>query len=123
MGGTSDERDVSLSSGAQVAAALREAGHAVVAVDTVRGVLPPQEERHLLLHGVQAAPPEEADLEAQSLNLRGLARFANQLSSLATQDKILQGILEETRGFVDRADIPPPARISRHLHWDPNSLR
>ena len=46
---------------------------------------------------------EEADLEAQSLNLRGLARFANQLGSLATQDKILQGILEETRGFVDRA--------------------
>jgi len=63
MGGTSDERDVSLSSGAQVAAALRQAGHVVVAVDTVRGVLPPEEERHLLLHGVQAAPPEEADLE------------------------------------------------------------
>ena len=38
MGGNSDEREVSLSSGAQVAAALREAGHDVVAVDTTRGV-------------------------------------------------------------------------------------
>ncbi|HUV13457.1 MAG TPA: hypothetical protein VMY18_07420 [Acidobacteriota bacterium] len=46
---------------------------------------------------------EEADLAGQRLNLRGLARYANGLSSLATQDKILQGILEETRSFVDRA--------------------
>lgn len=64
MGGTSDERDVSLSSGTQVAAALREAGHTVVAVDTVRGVIPPDEERHLLEHGVRAAPPEHSALEA-----------------------------------------------------------
>ncbi len=46
---------------------------------------------------------EEADLAAQPLNLKGLARFASRLSALATQDKILQGILEETRDFVDRA--------------------
>lgn len=62
MGGTSDERDVSLSSGAQVAAALREAGHRVVAVDTVRGIIPGDEERELLLHGVRATPPEDDDL-------------------------------------------------------------
>ena len=64
MGGTSDEREVSLSSGAQVAAALREAGHTVVAVDTVRGVLPADEEQHLLVHGVQAAPPPHEALDA-----------------------------------------------------------
>ena len=64
MGGTSDERDVSLSSGAQVAAALREAGHTVVAVDTVRGVIPPDEERYLLEHGVRADPPAHAALES-----------------------------------------------------------
>lgn len=58
MGGTSDEREVSLSSGAQVASALREAGHDVVAVDTVRGALPRVEERRLLTEGVRAAPPE-----------------------------------------------------------------
>ncbi len=63
MGGTSDEREVSLSSGAQVARALREAGHEVVAVDTVRGVLAPDEERRLLTEGVRAAPPAYADLD------------------------------------------------------------
>jgi D-alanine-D-alanine ligase len=63
MGGTSDERDVSLSSGAQVANALREAGHEVVAVDTVRGVIPAAEERRLLTEGVRAAPPPHTDLE------------------------------------------------------------
>jgi D-alanine-D-alanine ligase len=63
MGGTSDERDVSLSSGAQVARALRQAGHEVVAVDTARGIVPPVEERRLLTEGVRAAPPPHADLQ------------------------------------------------------------
>jgi D-alanine-D-alanine ligase len=62
MGGTSDEREVSLSSGAQVARALRAAGHEVVAVDTVRGILEPSEERRLLEEGVRAAPPGGAEL-------------------------------------------------------------
>jgi len=62
MGGTSDERDVSLSSGAQVAHALREAGHEVVPVDTVRGVVPPGEEQRLLTEGVKAAPPLHDEL-------------------------------------------------------------
>lgn len=57
MGGTSDERDVSLASGAQVAAALREAGHEVVAVDTARGPLGLPEEEALRAHGVDALPP------------------------------------------------------------------
>ncbi|GMV07818.1 MAG: D-alanine--D-alanine ligase [Gemmatimonadota bacterium] len=62
MGGTSDEREVSLSSGAQVAQALRDAGHQVVAVDTVRGIVPPDEERRLLTEGVRAAPPAHDSL-------------------------------------------------------------
>jgi len=62
MGGTSDEREVSLSSGVQVARALREAGHTVVAVDTVKGLMPPEEERRLLTEGVRAAPPGPGDL-------------------------------------------------------------
>ncbi len=57
MGGTSDERDVSLASGVQVARALREAGHAVVAVDTARGVLGADDEARLLGEGVASAPP------------------------------------------------------------------
>ena len=63
MGGTSDERDVSLSSGAQVAAALREAGHDVVAVDTTRGTLTREEETKLLHSGVNALPPSKHALD------------------------------------------------------------
>ncbi len=62
MGGTSDEREVSLSSGAQVAAALRQAGHDVVAVDTVRGLLSRDDEARLLESGVRAAPPLDEEL-------------------------------------------------------------
>lgn len=63
MGGTSDERDVSLSSGAQVAQALREAGHEVVSVDTARGALSSADESRLLGSGVHASPPEQRALE------------------------------------------------------------
>ena len=63
MGGNSDERDVSLGSGVQVAAALREAGHDVVAVDTVRGTLSPDEECQLRREGVRALPPSKQALD------------------------------------------------------------
>ena len=57
MGGLSDEREVSLASGAQVANALREAGHEALAVDTVAGALDEAEERRLLAGGVGRSPP------------------------------------------------------------------
>lgn len=63
MGGTSDEREVSLSSGVEVARALREAGHEVLAVDTTAGVLGRDEEARLLTDGVAAVPPGAEDLE------------------------------------------------------------
>ena len=62
MGGTSDEREVSLASGAQVARALREVGHDVVAVDTVHGLLSGDEEKRLLTDGVRGQPPGASDL-------------------------------------------------------------
>jgi D-alanine-D-alanine ligase len=62
LGGTSDERDVSLASGAQVVVALREAGHDVVAVDTVRGILGRDEETRLLAGAVRLDPPGSAEL-------------------------------------------------------------
>lgn len=62
MGGVSDERAVSLSSGVQVARGLRDAGHEVVAVDTVRGILSGEEEGVLLAGGVQADPPTAEEL-------------------------------------------------------------
>ena len=57
MGGTSEERDVSLASGSEVARALRERGHEVVAIDTTRGALTQAEERALLDTGVSVEPP------------------------------------------------------------------
>lgn len=57
LGGASDERDVSLATGAQVANALRAAGHAVVAFDTAHGPLTLEEEAALLEKGVDPRPP------------------------------------------------------------------
>ncbi len=62
LGGTSDERDVSLASGVEVARALREAGHDVVAVDTTRGALEVSDERRMLEEGVGVLPPAGGDL-------------------------------------------------------------
>lgn len=63
FGGTTSERDVSIASGAHIVRALREAGHAVVAVDTVTGVLDAAAERKLLHGTVPEEPPEEAVLD------------------------------------------------------------
>lgn len=62
FGGNSSERDVSIASGAQVAKALRQAGHQVVAVDTFRGILTDQEQETLLVRGLAPAPPDDRDL-------------------------------------------------------------
>jgi len=59
LGGDSEERDVSLVSGCQVADALRQGGHDVVCVDPVKGVISELGERILLKSGVQALPPGE----------------------------------------------------------------
>ena len=57
LGGVSAEREVSLSSGLRIAAALREKGHAVVCLDPAEGVLTRETERALLAAGVGSAPP------------------------------------------------------------------
>jgi D-alanine-D-alanine ligase len=57
LGGVSAERDVSLSTGLRVAAALRERGHAVTCYDPAADVLTPDEEARLLASGVGTAPP------------------------------------------------------------------
>lgn len=55
MGGASEERGVSLASGCQVAAALREAGHEVACVDPVAGVVPEEDEARILAAGISDA--------------------------------------------------------------------
>lgn len=57
LGGVSAERDVSLSSGLRIAAALREKGHQVTCLDPAEGVLTRETEVSLLSAGVGSAPP------------------------------------------------------------------
>jgi D-alanine-D-alanine ligase len=57
LGGASEERDVSLATGAQVAGALRAAGHQVVAFDTAHGPLTREEDEALREKGVDPNPP------------------------------------------------------------------
>jgi len=58
FGGTSEERDVSIASGAQVVQALRKQGHTVLAVDTAHGLLSAEQEAQFLLARVQDLPPD-----------------------------------------------------------------
>jgi D-alanine-D-alanine ligase len=60
FGGTSEERDVSIASAAQIVPALRGLGHEVFAVDTATGRLTAPEERKLLAAGVAREPPSES---------------------------------------------------------------
>jgi D-alanine-D-alanine ligase len=62
FGGTSEERDVSIASAAQIIPALRTLGHQVFAVDTATGRLSHSEERQLLLAPVAAAPPSQTEI-------------------------------------------------------------
>jgi D-alanine-D-alanine ligase len=77
FGGTSEERDVSIASAAQVIPALRSLGHDVVAVDTAAGRLAPPEERKLLASGVAPMPP--SDQSIASLRSGALANPATVL--------------------------------------------
>ncbi len=71
LGGVSAERDVSLSSGLRIAAALREKGHDVTCLDPTDGVLSRATEEALLAAGVGSTPPSLealAGLAAKSLS-------------------------------------------------------
>lgn len=57
FGGTSEERDVSIASAAQVIPALRTLGHQVVAIETSHGLLTPDQERQVLSAQVGVLPP------------------------------------------------------------------
>ncbi len=69
FGGTSEERDVSIASAAQIIPGLRELGHEVFAVDTATGRLAPPDERKLLASGVAPEPPSDIAIA----NVRGRA--------------------------------------------------
>jgi D-alanine-D-alanine ligase len=62
LGGTNEERNVSLASGRAVVEALRSLGHAVVAVDPAHGAVPREEEARMLGGAVGTDPPDLAEL-------------------------------------------------------------
>ena len=62
FGGTSEERDVSIASAAQVIPVLRGLGHEVIAVDTAAGRLGAPEERKLLESRVAPLPPSDQSM-------------------------------------------------------------
>jgi D-alanine-D-alanine ligase len=64
FGGTSEERDVSIASAAQIIPALRGLGHEVFAVDTATGRLAAADERKLLSAGVAPDPPSDSEISA-----------------------------------------------------------
>ena len=59
LGGESEEREVSLASGCNVADALRQSGHDVVALDSVGGALTRADEAKILAEGVRSLLPGE----------------------------------------------------------------
>jgi D-alanine-D-alanine ligase len=63
FGGTSEERDVSIASAAQIIPALRALGHEVHAVDTATGRLSAPDEQRLLASRVAPAPPSSSAIE------------------------------------------------------------
>src|ERR1700733_16187631 len=64
FGGTSEERDVSIASAAQIIPALRNLGHQVFAVDTATGRLNSAQEQQLLSGAVAVAvaPPSDTEI-------------------------------------------------------------
>ena len=62
FGGTSQERDVSIASAAQIIPALRGIGHDVISVDTVTGRLTGEAEKKMLTSGVGPEPPSTTAL-------------------------------------------------------------
>jgi D-alanine-D-alanine ligase len=104
FGGTSEERDVSIASAAQIIPALRGLGHEVFAVDTAAGRLPAAAETQLLVAGVATAPPSGAALQlvrgraaaptVSAFDIRGAEVVFLALHGGAGEDGRLQAMLD-----------------------------
>jgi D-alanine-D-alanine ligase len=102
FGGTTAERDVSIASGAEVVRALREAGHDVVAVDTAKGVLDPDEDADVLFLALHGGAGEGGTLQAL-LDLVGIPYTGSgMLASAMAMDK------DVTKRLLRFAGVPTP---------------
>jgi len=104
FGGTSEEREVSIASAAQIIPALRRLGHNVSAVDTATGRLDSAAERRLLASGVAPEPPSDAQiasvrgraiaLSASAFNIREVELVFLALHGGAGEDGRIQAMLD-----------------------------
>jgi D-alanine-D-alanine ligase len=90
LGGTSSERDVSLASGVRIAAALRERGYLVRAVDPAVGPMSADEEKKILSGGVKTAPPSEDDLRRMARE--SLPKLVKNIPSPDEADVVFLGL-------------------------------
>lgn len=115
FGGSSEERDVSIASGRQVIAALRDAGHDVIAVDTAHGLLDATAEARVLEASVAAPPPARAELDTLASGRSSLALPA-ELADVDVVFLALHGGSGEDgrlQALLDLAGIPYTG--SRHV--------
>ena len=104
FGGTSEERDVSIASAAQVIPALRGLGHEVLAVDTATGRLSAPAEQRLLTSGVGPQPPSGSALAgmkqgapvlaAETADMRDVEVVFLALHGGAGEDGRIQAVLD-----------------------------
>ena len=104
FGGTSEERDVSIASAAQVIPALRSRGHEVMAIDTATGRLPREAEQKLLTSGVGPEPPSSSKLAGMresalalttgALDMRGVDVVFLALHGGTGEDGHVQAVLD-----------------------------
>lgn len=104
FGGTSEERDVSIASAAQIIPALRALGHDVHAVDTAKGRLSGSAEQQLLANRVTPQPPTDqaiaavrgdaVSLSPAGFDIRGVDLVFLALHGGAGEDGRLQAMLD-----------------------------
>ncbi len=109
FGGTSEERDVSIASAAQIIPALRGLGHEVVAVDTATGRLSGPAEQRLLTSGVGPQPPSGSALAGMRQGAPVLATEAGDMRDVDVVFLALHGGAGEDghiQAVLDLAGLP-----------------
>jgi D-alanine-D-alanine ligase len=110
LGGVSAERDVSLSSGLRIAAALRERGHSVTCLDPAEGVMSRAHEGALMAQGVGSTPPSLESLAG--LAKRSLSPVLGTLPEVTGADCVFlalhggQGEDGTVQAVLDMAGVP-----------------
>jgi len=108
FGGTSEERDVSIASAAQVIPALRSLGHDVIAIDTATGRLPPAAEQRMLAMAVAPEPPSGVELARLGSSVPALTTDAGDLRKVDVVFLALHGGAGEDgriQALLDLADL------------------